>query len=1138
MKKKTKLLTLAAASLLSLGLAAGITVHVMNDEPVHDDVLVDEIGGEDAVGSYNAFPARAIDPSELDAIHGTIGVQLLGEEGDHSVRFVVALSGYQGLESASFTRTVKASDGTVIMQEKVLGIRQVYSSVASAATIDWGGEAPSATDYPYYMVYTMNKISKEYEYATIEVKFTAEQLANPGTPLTATEKANVKGLIGQTETYDYLNFEEIEDTSDIYEKPGEYRAWENDEAPLPADIVIPEDYVTYEGHVATVLGKVVAVENPATSYGAFESCKDIVSVTLPDTIRVFDSWCFNGASNLKTLNIPASLKSVESSAFNSVNLNVLHYDAISAETWKDDIPSVKTMYVSSGVASLPDAVIVGDVDTIYYDGLTADWNALNDGKTTGLDIDNVICNDTQVATITFHTNGGTFTVNGAETTEDFTLDVIVGKLIPDVGRGKKDDLVFQFWSTSQDGSTGSYDFETAVAGDMDLYAIFGDAPAGSSMDKPLVVNVEANNQQTVSFETNVDVPLLYMQVNLPANGRYYFQTDLPYGGKMWVYAADKTTAVSVSGSLNPSIDSVVYPVMGSNTEKLIFNTEDAITYYVVLSYGYDYNIDGPNADEYGTININIFDSYGDTLDEATAITSIPSTQEVTSSLGDNIKHLYTYTPETKQNLVLKMASDSVSGRVDTYTADGEGGYDRGEYVTTNGQKLITVEAGQTLYIEAYAYNPFQAEEGNRFYFTLETAPQGLTADDPSDVSLQTGVNVISCENIGGFAYGYYPLTIADADSYRVIISGGSSSAKEVKIYKATDLLDPVLTLTASEGNAVEELVALDAGEYIVGVGYTSEYATKDNFTLEIVKAVPGYSIDYPITLETSWADNSLTLESRTEDTYYKLTDGIGNGYDMTLSGEGATSVTIFDSSKKEIAEIALSSTTYVKLESETECYYILVPATETPGANVTLSRTEHIGALTGSVLLGEYYGVRNGSSYYKVNVTADGYTWESSSTVYNATTAPVETTNGYYTFTVQQDAEGKVVKTFTGNGEYMWIDEVNSSYGTSHNVYFMTQASKASYNSSSLSGEGAGTLDYDETGEGVYIQSLVESLAEGSPRVYAIKIDGVVYLDVDVVFTSGTELDGSGATYTVSYNGTELGTGTYETGRLVWTPAA
>ena len=285
-------------------------------------------------------------------------------------------------------------------------------------------------------------------------------------------------------------------------------------------------------------------------------------------------------------------------------------------------------------------------------------------------------------------------------------------------------------------------------------------------------------------------------------------------------------------------------------------------------------------------------------------------------------------------------------------------------------------------------------------------------------------------------------------------------------------------------------------------------------------------------------DNSLTLESRTEDTYYKLTDGIGNGYDMTLSGEGATSVTIFDSSKKEIAEITLDGTTYVKLESETECYYILVPGTETPGANVTLSRTEHIGALTGSVLLGEYHGVRNGSSFFKINVTADGYTWEGSTTVYNATTAPVETTNGYYTFTVQQDAEGKIVKTFTGNGEYMWIDEVNSSYGTSYNVYFMTQASKASYNSSSLSGEGAGTLDYDETGEGVYIQSLVESLVEGSPRVYAIKIDGVVYLDVDVVFTSGTELDGSGATYTVSYNGTELGTGTYETGRLVWTPAA
>lgn len=1125
MKKKTKLLTLAAASLLSLGLAAGITVHVMNDEPVHDDVLVDEIGGEDAVGSYNAFPARAIDPSELDAIHGTIGVQLLGEEGNHSVRFVVALSGYQGLESASFTRTVKASDGTVIMQEKVLGIRQVYSSVASAATIDWGGEAPSATDYPYYMVYTMNKISKEYEYATIEVKFTAEQLANPDTPLTATEKANVKGLIGQTETYDYLNFQEIEDTSDIYEKPGEYRAWENDKADVPADIVIPEDYVTYEGHVATLLGKVVAVEDPNTSYGAFESSYDIVNVTLPDTIRYLDKWCFSSASNLKTLNIPASVKSVKSSAFNSVNLNVLHYDAISAETWEDEIPSVKTMYVSSGVTSLPNALIVGDVDTIYYDGLTADWNALNDGKTTGLDIDNVICNDTQVATITFHTNGGTFTVNGAETTEDFTLDVIVGKLIPDVGRGKKDGLVFQFWSTSEDGSTGSYDFETAVAGDMDLYAIFGDSPAGSSMDKPLVVNVEANNQQTVSFETNVDVPLLYMQVNLPANGRYYFQTDLPYGGKMWVYAADKTTAVSVSGSLNPSIDSAVYPVMGSSTEKLIFNTTEAITYYVVLAYGYDYKIDGPNADEYGTININIFDSYGDTLDEATAITSIPSTQEVTSSLGDNIKHLYTYTPETKQNLVLKMASDSVSGRVDTYTADGEGGYDRGEYVTTNGQKLITVEAGQTLYIEAYAYNPFQAEEGKRFYFTLETAPQGLTADNPSDKSLQIGVeNVISCDNIGGFAYGYYPLTIADADSYRVIISGGSYSAKEVKIYKATDLLNPVLTLTASEGNAVEELLALDAGEYIVGVGYTSEYATKDNFTLEIVKAVPGYSIDYPITLETSWADNSLTLEGGADDIYYYLTDGIGGGWDVTVASESVTSVEFFGSNKKSLLEIEAGQEGYVKLEAEATGYYILVPGSTTEPSSVTLTREVHIGPLTGSPILGEYYGVRNGGLFYMISITADGHTWESNSTVHDATN--VVTTDDITTFSSNN-------KNFTADGDYVWVTEGDAA------DYFYTRAEKTSYNSSALSGECITTSGY--LGDsGVIIQSLMEGKVEGSPRAYGIKIDGVIYLGVNVAFTSDvTSIESNGAAFTITTKaGVTLGSGVVEAGNLVWTPAA
>jgi hypothetical protein len=1136
MKKKTKLLTLAAASLLSLGLAAGITVHAMNDEPAHDDVLVDEIGGEDAVGIYNAFPARAIDPSELDAIHGTIGVQLLGEEGNHSVRFVVALSGYQGLESASFTRTVKAGDGTVIMQEKVLGIRQVYSSVASAATIDWGGEAPSATDYPYYMVYTMNKISKEYEYATIEVKFTAEQLANPGTPLTAVEKANVKGLIGQTETYDYLNFQEIEGTSDIYEKPGEYRVWENDN--VPADLVIPEDYIIYGGHVATVLGKVVAVEDPATGYGAFESCKDIVSVTLPDTIRYLDKWCFSGASNLKTLNIPASLKTVEPSAFSSVNLDVLRYDAVNLETWSGSatISSANTVYVSSGVTSLPDAKIVSKVNTVYYDGLTADWNALNDGKTTGLDIDNVICNDTQVATITFHTNGGTFTVNGAETTEDFTLDVIVGKLIPDVGRGKKDGLVFAYWSTSEDGSTGAYDFETPISGDLDLYAIFTEAPAGSSMDKPLVVDVEKSSHVRLTLETNEDVPLQYLKVTLPADGRFYLTTDESY--KMWIYDSTGTTMLESEGSVNPSIVSETFPIMGNLNDKIIFNTTEAITYYVVLAYGYDYKIDGPNANEYGTMIVDIFDAPHDTIEKAVEITEVPSTYVIDEVIEESIKSVYHYVATEAIDLVIKIPSGGVTGRADVYVPNNQGDYSRPYYVSGSGQTLVSLTAGDEIYIEAYSYITYGTDAEEKFTLTIDVAPDGVSINNPASTPIVVGTETtVSSNNIGGFGFGYYPMTVDKAADYRVIMNGGSSSTREVSIYEVSNTTTPVLSFTSSS-SSYEELVHLEAGEYIVGAGYTSEYATLTDFKLLVSEATPGYSIDYPVELQTSWVDNSLTLESRTEDTYYKLTDGIGNGYDMTLSGEGATSVTIFDSSKKEIAEIALSSTTYVKLESETECYYILVPATETPGANVTLSRTEHIGALTGSVLLGEYYGVRNGSSYYKVNVTADGYTWESSSTVYNATTAPVETTNGYYTFTVQQDAEGKVVKTFTGNGEYMWIDEVNSSYGTSYNVYFMTQASKASYNSSSLSGEGAGTLDYDETGEGVYIQSLVESLAEGSPRVYAIKIDGVVYLDVDVVFTSGTELDGSGATYTVSYNGTELGTGTYETGRLVWTPAA
>lgn len=1122
MKKKTKLLTLAAASLLSLGLAAGITVHAMNDEPVHDDVLVDEIGGEDAVGSYNAFPARAIDPSELDAIHGAIGVQLLGEEGDHSVRFVVALSGYQGLESASFTRTVKAGDGTVIMQEKVLGIRQVYSSVASAATIDWGGEAPSATDYPYYMVYTMNKISKEYEYATIEVKFTAEQLANPGTPLTAVEKANVKGLMGQTETYDYLNFQEIEDTSDIYEKPGEYRVWENDN--VPADLVIPEDYITYEGHVATLLGKVVAVEDPATGYGAFESCSDIVSVTLPDTIRYLDKWCFSGASNLKTLNIPASLKTVEPSAFSSVNLDVLHYDAVNLETWSGSatISSANTVYVSSGVTSLPDAKIVSNVNTVYYDGLTADWNALNDGKTTGLDIDNVICNDTQVATITFHTNGGTFTVNGAETTEDFTLDVIVGKLIPDVGRGKKDGLVFAYWSTSEDGSTGAYDFETPISGDLDLYAIFTEAPAGSSMDKPLVVDVEKSSHVQLTLETNEDVPLQYLKVTLPADGRFYLTTDESY--KMWIYDSTGTTMLESEGSLNPSIDSEIFPIMGNLSDKIIFNTMEAITYYVVLAYGYDYKIDGPNANEYGTMIVDIFDAPHDTIEKAVEITEVPSTYVIDEVIGESIKSVYHYVATEAIDLVIKIPSGGVTGRVDVYVPNDQDGYSRPYYVSGSGQTLVSLTAGDEIYIEAHSYITYGTDAEEKFTLTIDVAPDGVSINNPASTPIVVGTETtVSSNNIGGFGFGYYPMTVDKAADYRVIMNGGSSSTREVSIYEASNTTTPVLSFTSSS-SSYEELVHLEAGEYIVGAGYTSEYATPTDFTLLVSEATPGYSIDYPVELQTSWVDNSLTLEGGADDMYYYLTDGIGGGWDVTVTSETVTSVEFFGSNKKSLLEIKAGQEGYVKLEAEATGYYILVPGSTTEPSSVTLTREVHVGPLTGSPILGEYYGVRNGGLHYMISITADGHTWESNSNVHDATN--VVTTDDITTFSSNN-------KNFTADGDYVWVTEDDAA------DYFYTRAEKASYSSSGLSGECITTSGY--LGDsGVIIQSLMEINVEGSPRAYGIKIDGVIYLGVNVAFTSDvTSIESNGAAFTITTKaGVTLGSGVVEAGNLVWTPAA
>lgn len=75
---------------------------------------------------------------------------------------------------------------------------------------------------------------------------------------------------------------------------------------------------------------------------------------------------------------------------------------------------------------------------------------------------------------------------------------------------------------------------------------------------------------------------------------------------------------------------------------------------------------------------------------------------------------------------------------------------------------------------------------------------------------------------------------------------------------------------------------------------------------------------------------------------------------------------------------------------------------------------------------------------------------------------------------------------------------------------------------------------------GVIIQSLMEINVEGSPRAYGIKIDGVIYLGVNVAFTSDvTSIESNGAAFTITTKaGVTLGSGVVEAGSLVWTPAA
>lgn len=146
-----------------------------------------------------------------------------------------------------------------------------------------------------------------------------------------------------------------------------WASWTTDTAPTYLNYEVFDDYVAITG----LNTEVSDIEIPSTYQGkpvttiiqqAFVYQRDIVSVTLPDTITIIGDQAFAGCTSLTTINFPASLETIGESAF---------YDAGFIEL---ELPGTITTYgkhvfsnnVSLIHVSLPDNMTV-IVDSMFKD---------------------------------------------------------------------------------------------------------------------------------------------------------------------------------------------------------------------------------------------------------------------------------------------------------------------------------------------------------------------------------------------------------------------------------------------------------------------------------------------------------------------------------------------------------------------------------------------------------------------------------------------------------------------------------------------------------------------------------------------------------------------------------------------------
>ncbi len=890
--KKNKLLILSASCALGLslvGAGVGIALSEKANTDTPSSTVFDDVLGEDAIGQKVKLGVGTETSDVTPEIETNIGVLAVDGEiaGTKDVRVYFRLNSISGIQTASLTRSVKTAAGEVVKEASTLDVDYVYSSINGAEEATWldmaaeeptviaADELPAA---PYYLVYTLKNIPVDhwFDHVNVVAKLNGTE-ASPTQEFTY----NVYGAIGDIAAG--VIFTPRPDVEDEYYV----------KSSGAAEAVVPENYCEYHGAIATLLGKVTCVGDPTSSSGGFEYKSSLTSLTLPDTINTFNKWCFSGVSSLKSLTLPRDLTTVLQSSFNNMaSLETIEYKALNLTTVDDTFDNEGlTVNVSGAVESLPDELITGEAELVNYEGTTAEWEALktDTNQNNGLFIDNVICSDTITHTVTFHLGEGTI----GDLTGDVDYTVIDGKLAADPGDALLLGMAFKGWYMDQAGET-PWNPETPVTGDLDIYAVYEEFGAGASASNPITLTTgETYTENLVPGYEKVYLTYTH-PADAEADWRYLYvdESACEESEISTVTASNLQLAIDVYkgsfegekeelGSNDYVSDSAVKPI-GTDGD-IRFLAEPGQTYsFVIDPYTNDYY---PDRVYYGSLAMKFLDYDKDSIDTAETLVYGETATIRRDAYTDSVvtpDYLLAYTPSTSGSVALNI------GRTAWCSVD--------IYDVTDLQNVVEVESegnssDSILVLDLEANHKylfvvgFNAATSETKYVTMTIGEIPAGADISNPIAMNIGEE-ITVESINS-QYSFYSFTLEEAADLAFTLDGGSSSyAKYFKVYDNTG--EQVATATetgvssgyygdTTYGGELLERLHLEAGSYVVEVGYSSSLYSYTSFTFRTDTVQDGDYIGRPKAVDFE-IGSSFDLTSRVDGFYYSFTSTTASNY--------------------------------------------------------------------------------------------------------------------------------------------------------------------------------------------------------------------------------------------------------------------